>query len=301
MKKTNCFECGEQGHHRRDCPKLKNKKGNESKSSANFVNRFSDSDSDDSAGEILFTRKKFDKKAVHKTKGTVDYIHSDLWGPNRIPSKSGAKYFMTLINDYSQMKQTEKKVKHFIIDNGLEFFNLEFDAFCTNEDIVRHRTYTRTPQQNGIAECLNRTLCDKARSMLSHSSLGKDFWAEAINILRVSGYPTYAHIRDGKLELRREKSIAELDHSVKEQVKLEIDTSTVQSNDSKDEVQNPGQQEHAPEQQQQKSYSIITSRERRQIKTSQIYAYANLVTFALSVTEIVDVHEPSNYRKAIYC
>ncbi len=49
------------------------------------------------------TRVKFDKKAVRKTSGTVDYIHSDLWGPNRIPSKSGARYFMTLIDDYSRM------------------------------------------------------------------------------------------------------------------------------------------------------------------------------------------------------
>jgi transposase InsO family protein len=148
---------------------------------------------------------KFSKRAVHKTKGTVDYIHSDLWGPNRIPSKNGARYFMTLIDDYSRMvwvyflktkdeafptfvkwktmieKQTEKKVKRFRTDNGLEFCNREFDAFCNNEGIVRHRTCTGTPQQNGIAERMNRTLCDKARSMLSHSGLGKDFWAEAIN------------------------------------------------------------------------------------------------------------------------
>ncbi len=49
------------------------------------------------------TRVKFNKKAIRKVKGVVDYIHSDLWGPNRIPSKSGARYFMTLVDDYSQM------------------------------------------------------------------------------------------------------------------------------------------------------------------------------------------------------
>ncbi len=113
---------------------------------------------------------KFDKKAVHKTRGTMDYIHSDLWGPNRILSKSGARYFMTLIDDYSRMvwvyflktkdeafftfvkwktmieKQTKKKVKRLKIDNGLEFCNHEFDSFCSNKGIVRHRTCTRTPQ-----------------------------------------------------------------------------------------------------------------------------------------------------------
>ncbi len=46
---------------------------------------------------------KFDKKTVHKTRGKMNYIHSDLWDPNRIPSKSGVGYFMTLIDDYSRM------------------------------------------------------------------------------------------------------------------------------------------------------------------------------------------------------
>ncbi len=80
-------------------------------------------------------------------------------------------------------KQTEKKVKSFKTDNGLEFCNREFDAFYNNEGIVRHRTCIRAPQENGIAERMNRTLCDKVRSMLLHSGLGKDFWAESMSLL----------------------------------------------------------------------------------------------------------------------
>ncbi len=72
-------------------------------------------------------------------------------------------------------KQTEKKVKRLGTNNGLEFCNHEFDAFCGNEGIVRHYTCARILQQNGIAERMNRTLCDKARSMLSHLGLEKDF------------------------------------------------------------------------------------------------------------------------------
>ncbi|XXG43978.1 hypothetical protein AAC387_Pa01g3888 [Persea americana] len=33
-------------------------------------------------------RVKF-RTAVHRTKGTLDYIHSDLWGPSRVPSLGG--------------------------------------------------------------------------------------------------------------------------------------------------------------------------------------------------------------------
>nr|CAD1833005.1 unnamed protein product [Ananas comosus var. bracteatus] len=41
-------------------------------------------------------------KVVHRTKGTLDYIHSDLWGPAPVPSKGGAKYMLTFIDDYSR-------------------------------------------------------------------------------------------------------------------------------------------------------------------------------------------------------
>ena len=43
-------------------------------------------------------------------------------------------------------KQTEKKVKHLRTDNGLEFCNREFDVFCSDEGIVRHRTCIGTLQ-----------------------------------------------------------------------------------------------------------------------------------------------------------
>ncbi|GAV77771.1 gag_pre-integrs domain-containing protein [Cephalotus follicularis] len=39
---------------------------------------------------------------MHSTKGTLNYIHSDLWGPAEVPSKGGALYFVTFIDDYSR-------------------------------------------------------------------------------------------------------------------------------------------------------------------------------------------------------
>ena len=39
---------------------------------------------------------------VDRTKGTLDYIHSDLWGPARTQSHSSARYFMTIVDDYSR-------------------------------------------------------------------------------------------------------------------------------------------------------------------------------------------------------
>ena len=46
-------------------------------------------------------RVKFNA-SVHTTKGTLDYVHADLWGPSRKPSYGGARYMLTIIDDYSR-------------------------------------------------------------------------------------------------------------------------------------------------------------------------------------------------------
>jgi len=90
--------------------------------------------------------------------------------------------------------QTNKKIKRLRTDNGLEFCEGQFNEFCENEGIVRHRIVWKTPQQNGVAECMNRTLLERARCMLSTANLSKDFWAEAINMAcyLVNRYPSTA-------------------------------------------------------------------------------------------------------------
>jgi len=78
--------------------------------------------------------------------------------------------------------QTNKKIKRFRTENGLEFCEGKFNEFCENEGIVRHRTVRKTPQQNGVAERMNRILLERARCMLSTANLSNDFWAKAINM-----------------------------------------------------------------------------------------------------------------------
>jgi hypothetical protein len=86
-------------------------------------------------------RVKFNT-SVHTTKGTLDYVHADLWGPSRKPSLGGARCMLTIIDDYSRKvwpyflktkndtfaafkdwkvmieRQTEKKVKVLRSDNS---------------------------------------------------------------------------------------------------------------------------------------------------------------------------------------
>ena len=76
-------------------------------------------------------------------------------------------------------KQARKKVKCLFTDNGLEFCSDEFNALCKVEGIVRHHIVRYTPQQNGVAERMNKTLMERVRCMLSNAGLPKSFWAEA--------------------------------------------------------------------------------------------------------------------------
>ena len=43
------------------------------------------------------------------------------------------------------------------------------------------RTYSDTPQRNGLTKRMNMTILDKIRCMVTESGLSKRFWAEATN------------------------------------------------------------------------------------------------------------------------
>ena len=42
------------------------------------------------------------KIGSHTSKGVLDYIHSNVWGPVSVSSHSGAQYFVSFIDDYSR-------------------------------------------------------------------------------------------------------------------------------------------------------------------------------------------------------
>nr|GEU69611.1 ribonuclease H-like domain-containing protein [Tanacetum cinerariifolium] len=73
------------------------------------------------------------------------------------------------------------KMKIIRCDNGDGFKNKEMNEFCTKKGIKREFSNARTPQQNGVAERMNRTLIEAARTMLADAKLLVTFWAEAVN------------------------------------------------------------------------------------------------------------------------
>ncbi|GJX03821.1 putative ribonuclease H-like domain-containing protein [Tanacetum coccineum] len=65
--------------------------------------------------------------------------------------------------------------------------------FMGNMGIKQEYSNGRTPQQNGVAERMNRTLIEAARTMLADSLLPTTFWAEAVSTACFSfiGYQVY--------------------------------------------------------------------------------------------------------------
>ena len=54
---------------------------------------------------------------------------------------------------------------------GEEYIDEGFNEYCAAHGIRMEKTIPRTPQQNGVAERMNRTLNEHARSMRLHDGL----------------------------------------------------------------------------------------------------------------------------------
>ncbi|CAN0860176.1 Retrovirus-related Pol polyprotein from transposon TNT 1-94 [Linum grandiflorum] len=143
-------------------------------------------------------------KSTFIAKSALEYVHADLWGPAQVDTIGGRKYFLSLIDQHSRKvwvillktkdqafesfktwkslveNQVDKRLKCLRTDNGLEFCNKEFKAYCEDHGIKRHLTVPGTPQQNGTAERMNRTLLEKARCMLISAGLKSSLWGEAV-------------------------------------------------------------------------------------------------------------------------
>lgn len=101
------------------------------------------------------------------------------------------KVFLSPINKKSEVfgefqkfksmveNQTSQKIKIFRSDNGTEYINEQFQKLLSKCGIVHQKTAPYTPEQNGVAERLNRTIIDRVRCMLIDSGLDEKFWAEA--------------------------------------------------------------------------------------------------------------------------
>jgi len=77
-------------------------------------------------------------------------------------------------------RQYNTRVQAFRSDRGGEFLSNAFVQWLDQLGVTHQLTVPYTPQQNGMVERANRTLCGRARSMLYAAGLPKKFWEHAL-------------------------------------------------------------------------------------------------------------------------
>ena len=145
-------------------------------------------------------------KPVARMTRRPELIHSDTCGPFWTASPAGGRSFVLFTDDLTRMvwcfflkskTQTMQAFKHFkalmekhvgeVIwcfrcDNGrAEYGNAEFQGFLKEHGISYEPSAPHTQNQNGVSERMNRTIIEKAWTMLLEPCLLESFWAEAVD------------------------------------------------------------------------------------------------------------------------
>ena len=79
------------------------------------------------------------------------------------------------------LRQKGARIKRLHSDRGGEYLSNAFNEHLAEAGTVQNLTIHDTPEHNGVAERVNRTLLEKVRAMLHASGLPKFLWGEAIN------------------------------------------------------------------------------------------------------------------------
>lgn len=149
------------------------------------------------------SRTKFPTSENKRHDTVLGIVHSDVCGKITTKSLGGSEYFLTFVDDHSRYvwvyflknkhevfekflewkamveKQYGTRIKTLRTDNGGEYKSGQFTTFLKKEGIRHELTVPKNPEQNGVAERINRTLMEMARSTLYN--MRKDFWAEALS------------------------------------------------------------------------------------------------------------------------
>ena len=137
----------------------------------------------------------------NKATKQLERVYSDFWGPYRVPNNQGSKYFVSFIDEFSGYSEiylgarselerlfrmyknrieieTGKRIRTLRCDNAAEYEKLA--RTILPEGIVVEFTTAYTPEQNGVAEQLNRTLMQMVSAMQMWSGLPRSFWGDAV-------------------------------------------------------------------------------------------------------------------------
>jgi transposase InsO family protein len=150
------------------------------------------------------TRSIIPKDTLTRANLVLGRVFTDVCGKLPTRSHEGFEYFVTFIDDKSRkvsvqglkhksdvaqhlkdfISRSETETGHLLkvlrSDGGGEYTGSTLVQWLNTKGIKRELTTPDTPQQNGVAERMNRTLLDKVRSMLTDAELPDTYWYDAL-------------------------------------------------------------------------------------------------------------------------
>lgn len=150
--------------------------------------------------ESKLTKKGFnDKKDKSHVIRPLQIIHSDVCGPMRKFTPLMKRYYVTFIDEYTHYAMVylirlksdvfdcfkdfvakceahfNSKIDLLYCDNEGEYMSNDMISYFSAKGITYHLTIPNSPSNNPIAERFNRTICEKARSLLFTTKLSDTF------------------------------------------------------------------------------------------------------------------------------
>ncbi|GJZ55995.1 retrovirus-related pol polyprotein from transposon TNT 1-94 [Tanacetum coccineum] len=170
---------------------------------------------------VLGKQKKvsFVKSGNTRKLQRLELVHTDVYGPTSVASIGGSRYYVTFIDDNSRKvwvyflknksevfntfkkwkaaveNETNLRVKCLKSDNGGEYSSRDFIGYYAENWIRMLKTVSETPQQNGVAERMNRTLDERAKRF----RIPEEEWqGKEVSLahLRVFGCDSYVEVKD---------------------------------------------------------------------------------------------------------
>lgn len=131
-------------------------------------------------------------------------IHLDIWGPYHARNHDWARFFLTIVDDFSRgtwvflMQTNDQTLSHlrnffsmvttqfkttvqFVrSDNAMDFFNHNCSSLFSSLGILHESSCTYTPQQNEVVERKHRHLLEIARALKHQVNIPTMFWGECV-------------------------------------------------------------------------------------------------------------------------
>ena len=148
----------------------------------------------------------------------LQLVHSDVCGPMPTESVGGNRYFVNFVNDYSRcfsvyfldrgdevpnkfklfdrgvVNDSCQKIALLRSNNGGKYLYQKFGSYLESKGVNHELAVPCSREQNNVAERMNRTLLEPARSMMVHAGLPDKFlpvFLECVAYIR-NRFPTFA-------------------------------------------------------------------------------------------------------------